>query len=429
MAVKKGFKLTEVGEIPEDWEVRCLGEISDKVGSGITPTGGEKVYKSSGRPFVRSQNVGWGLLLLDDLAYIDEKTHSSFNSTEIKIYDILLNITGASIGRSAVANAQIAQGNVNQHVCIIRLKEGIAVPEYICEYILSDAGQRQINNFQAGGNRQGLNFHQVRSINIPFPSYTEQSTIAAALSDIDTLITSLERLIAKKRLIKQGAMRELLTGKRRLPGYVANYKLTELGTIPEDWGIAPLGQVALILRGSSPRPIEQYLTKNHNGHNWIKIGDVNPTAKYIITTEAKITNEGAIHSRPVHKGDFLLSNSMSFGRPYVLQIDGCIHDGWLVIQNYNKYFYTDFLYYLLCSELILKQYISKAAGSGVLNLNKELVASVLVCYPSYSEQKAIAAVLSDMDSEISALESKLEKTRQIKAGMMNELLTGRIRLS
>lgn len=124
----------------------------------------------------------------------------------------------------------------------------------------------------------------------------------------------------------------------------------------------------------------------------------------------------------------MLSNSMSFGRPYILQIDGCIHDGWLVIQNYQENFATDFLYYLLCSNITFNQYKAKASGSGVLNLNKELVASVLVYYPSKSEQISISSALSDIDSLISSLERLIAKKRLIKQGAMQELLTGKKRL-
>lgn len=206
------------------------------------------------------------------------------------------------------------------------------------------------------------------------------------------------------------------------------YKQTEVGVIPEDWDIATLGNLSQILRGGSPRPIEMYLTRNRDGYSWIKIGDVAPNAKYIFATEEKIIREGRERSRFVHKGDFLLSNSMSFGRPYILQIDGCIHDGWLVIQSYKDTFDTDFLYYLLCSEQTLKQYKAKAAGSGVLNLNKELVASVLLGYPTKSEQKAIASTLSDVDALLSSLDALIAKKRDIKKGAMQELLTGKKRL-
>ena len=121
---------------------------------------------------------------------------------------------------------------------------------------------------------------------------------------------------------------------------------------------------------------------------------------------------------------------MSFGRPYILKIKGCIHDGWLVIQNYQDHFDRDFLYYVLGSEAILQQYKSMASGSSVLNLNKEIVKNVIInCPKSVDEQAGIAKVLSDMDEEIISLETKLEKYRNVKLGMMQNLLTGKIRLN
>lgn len=196
----------------------------------------------------------------------------------------------------------------------------------------------------------------------------------------------------------------------------------------EGWEVKKLGEVVDIIRGGSPRPIEAYLTKDVNGINWIKIGDVDKSAKYIFSTEEKIIPKGAAYSRTVKEGDFLLSNSMSFGRPYILKTSGCVHDGWLVIQNYHDDFNTDFLYYLLGFETTLDQYRNLAAGSTVLNLNKEIVSKVLVSYPNLEEQTHIAQILSDMDNEISALEKQLEKYKLIKQGMMQQLLTGKIRL-
>ena len=148
------LRFPEFQNAPE-WEPQELGPKTNKVGSGITPLGGDKNYKGTGRPFMRSQNVGWGVLLLDDIAFIDEETHSSFSSTEIKALDVLLNITGASIGRSAVADARIVGGNVNQHVCIIRVKADVLNPVFLNQFLISQNGQRQIDSFQAGGNQQG----------------------------------------------------------------------------------------------------------------------------------------------------------------------------------------------------------------------------------------------------------------------------------
>lgn len=193
-----------------EWETAKLGSLTKKVGSGITPRGGSSNYKATGRPFVRSQNVGWGILLLDDIVYIDEKTHRGFGSTEIMAEDVLLNITGASIGRSTVANSLVAGGNVNQHVCIIRSNPNALVPNFLCQFIISQVGQTQIDSFQAGGNRQGLNFEQVRSFLIPLPpTKKEQQKIAECLSALDALITAQTEQIAALKAHKQGLMQQL----------------------------------------------------------------------------------------------------------------------------------------------------------------------------------------------------------------------------
>ena len=201
------LRFPEFQDAPE-WEKNLLDSKVIKVGSGITPRGGDKNYKNNGRPFVRSQNVGWGVLLLDDVAYIDEQTHATFPSTEIENGDVLLNITGASIGRCAVADYRIKSGNVNQHVCIIRLKAEELTPEFLNQYLLSQYGQKQIDSFQAGGNRQGLNFAQVRSFVIPHPYRDEQIKVAQFLSSIDDLITAQTQKLATLKTHKKALMQQ-----------------------------------------------------------------------------------------------------------------------------------------------------------------------------------------------------------------------------
>lgn len=282
--------------------------------------------------------------------------------------------------------------------------------------------QNQINSAIVGGAIPTLSQEQVSRFKIPLPpTLTEQKAIATALSDVDELISSLDQLISKKKAIKQGAMQELLTppveGGKRLPGFNG------------EWERIKVDNVITVARGGSPRPIQDYLTTSSNGINWIKIGDTSSKSKYITSSNEKILPEGIQNSREVHTGDFLLSNSMSFGRPYILKINGCIHDGWLVLQNYQEFFDREFLYYTLMSKDVYNQYLMKASGSSVLNLNKEIVKTVeLNRSKDIEEQKAIAQILSDMDQEIEALEAKKAKYQQIKQGMMQELLTGKIRL-
>ena len=190
-------------EFSGEWEKHTIGELAIKVGSGVTPKGGETVYKKEGHPFVRSQNVGLGVLLLEDIAYIDDTTHIRQKNTELQIDDVLLNITGASIGRSAVVNEQIAGGNVNQHVCIIRTKDNLVSP-FLCNFLLSNYGQKQIDSFQAGGNRQGLNFEQIKSIKIGIPCVKEQSKIAKTLQLLDERIATQTKIIEKYESLIKG---------------------------------------------------------------------------------------------------------------------------------------------------------------------------------------------------------------------------------
>ena len=149
-----------------------------------------------------------------------------------------------------------------------------------------------------------------------------------------------------------------------------------------------LGEISSIVRGASPRPIKNYITSDEKGVNWIKIGDVKPGEKYITTVKEKITLEGATKSRFVNIGDFILSNSMSFGRPYILKVDGCIHDGWLAISQYKDFYDRDFLYYLLCSSKVQAEFKKKASfGGAVQNLNSDIVKSVTLPVPPLAVQR------------------------------------------
>jgi type I restriction enzyme S subunit len=194
----------------ERWSQAALGLHASKIGSGSTPLGGDRVYTTEGRPFVRSQNIGWGSLLLDGVAHIDDDIHFSFAGTEIQLNDVLLNITGASIGRSAIADRRIIGGNVNQHVCIIRTDETSLNSGFLNQYLLSDFGQTQIGSFQAGGNRQGLNFEQIRALQVPLPpTLLEQAQIAALLMPLDHSVLAGEEMLNQLKTHKKGLIQGL----------------------------------------------------------------------------------------------------------------------------------------------------------------------------------------------------------------------------
>ncbi len=166
--------------------------------------------------------------------------------------------------------------------------------------------------------------------------------------------------------------------------------------IPESWEWVRLGNICNVARGSSPRPIKQYLTEELNGINWIKIGDSDKGGKYINNTKEKIIPEGVSKSRFVHAGDFLLTNSMSFGRPYILNIDGCIHDGWLVLSDYQTAYDKGFLFYMLSSNFAYYQFCDVVSGAVVKNLNSDKVSDVLFPLPPIAEQHRIVTKTEEL---------------------------------
>jgi type I restriction enzyme S subunit len=176
------------------------------------------------------------------------------------------------------------------------------------------------------------------------------------------------------------------------------------------WQTKTLGEICDIERGGSPRPIQDFITTDPNGINWIKIGDATASGKYIYKTEEKIKPEGVKRSRMVYEGDFILSNSMSFGRPYIMKTTGCIHDGWLVLHQPKVD--PDYLYHALSSDLVFDQFDRLAAGSTVRNLNIGLAKSVEIPYPPLAEQQRIVGLLDEAFEGLATAKANAEKNLQ-----------------
>lgn len=434
-SVPAGFKLTEVGVIPEDWVIISIDDCTTKVGSGKTPTGGASVYVDSGRPFVRSQNVDWGRLDLADVAHIPENIHSTFSGSEIQQDDVLLNITGASIGRCAKADFRITGGNVNQHVCIIRIDAKKLSPSLLVELINSNYGQNQIDSYQAGGNREGLNFSQVKNLKFAIaPNSLEQTEIVRALNDVNAFTLALENLISKKQAIKAAAMQQLLTGKTRLPqfamwgdGTAKGYKKSELGDIPEDWVVTNIGQFTDCCAGGTPST--KILAYWGGIHPWMSSGELH--LKQVYAVADYITDEGLVNSstKYVPKNSVLVGlagQGKTRGTVAINRIELCTNQSIAAIfpsENHS----TDFLFYNLGNRYEeLRSLSTGDGGRGGLNLT--IIRKVHIVLPPKEEQIAIAAILSDMDMDIQTLQQRLDKTLQLKQGMMQELLTGKTRL-
>jgi type I restriction enzyme, S subunit len=188
-----------------------------------------------------------------------------------------------------------------------------------------------------------------------------------------------------------------------------------------EWEEKRLDDFATIVRGGSPRPIDEYVTKDTNGLNWLKIGDIEKESKFVTSTQEKVIPAALTKTRVVNPGDLILSNSMSFGRPYILKIQTCIHDGWIAVSEINKSLDRDYLYYLMMTSDSQTYFSDNAAGSGVQNLNAEIIKLLPVSYPHKKEQQKIADCLSSIDDMITAQTQKLNTLKTHKTGLMQQL--------
>ena len=217
------FKDSPLGRIPVEWEAPTIDELAVHVGSGVTPRGGESVYTKEGVLFIRSQNVHFGGLLLADVSYISQKIHVTMKRSEVFENDVLLNITGASIGRCCSMPAVICTANVNQHVCAIRLSKATQSDAgYLTAVIESSIGQNQILQFNAGGNREGLNYQQVRSFVIPWPKVEERQRLHIVIKKSAEALKVSGHNLEKLRSLKTALMQDLLTGKKRVTALLNN---------------------------------------------------------------------------------------------------------------------------------------------------------------------------------------------------------------
>ncbi len=241
------------------------------------------------------------------------------------------------------------------------------------------------------------------SVSLHLPSTNEQKRIANFIQKIDERIVAQEKLLASLKKYKRGVTAKLITA------------------IEEKYPVVKLGNYVAVMRGGSPRPIDAYITNAENGIRWIKIGDAQPDQLYISDTKEKIKPEGAKKSRRVYAGDLILSNSMSFGRPYILKVDGCIHDGWLLIRDEGKKFDKRFLCFYLASDATLAQYKKYAAGSCVNNLNSELVASVEIGMPPIEQQIRVANILEKIDRQVEAASTMYSLLSKLRSFLLQQL--------
>ncbi len=407
-----GYKQTEVGVIPEDWEVESLGGLSAFVTSGSR--GWAQFYSDSGALFIRSQNVRDGRLSFEDVQYVSPPTGAEGDRTKVKKDDLLITITGNSVGNVALVEQTFDEAYISQHVGMVRLKETTS-GAYICRYLSPNSpGNLQIAGSQSGQSKPGLNLQNLKDFSIALPpTMKEQRAIATALSDVDALLAALDRLIAKKRDLKQAAMQQLLTGQTRLPGFKGEWVVKTLGDVAEmGSGGTPPSSVSAYYDGDIP---------------WVSISDMTKGGKVILSTDRNLTSHGFANSAaqmfPI--GTVLYAMYASLGECSIAGMSLCSSQAILGIRPRDN-LSGEFLYYFLNSRKATVKTLGQQGTQA--NLNKGMVQDFQLSLPPLPEQTAIASILSEMDAELAGLEQRREKTRALKQGMMQELLTGRTRL-
>ena len=272
-------------------------------------------------------------------------------------------------------------------------------------YFHTDEFVNHVLSKSVEGIRDGrqISYDAFKWLGLPYCSPSEQAKIAELFSVLTKRIEKQTVLVDSLKKYKRGVTAKLIAA------------------IEEKYPVVRLGDHVTVMRGGSPRPIDAYITNAENGIRWIKIGDALPDQLYISDTKEKIKPEGAKKSRRVYAGDLILSNSMSFGRPYILKVDGCIHDGWLLIRDEEKKFDKRFLCFYLASDVTLAQYKKYAAGSCVNNLNSELVASVEIGMPPIEQQIRMANILEKIDRQVEAASTMYLLLSKLRSSLLQQL--------
>jgi type I restriction enzyme, S subunit len=405
---------TELGELPVDWLTPKLGEITRNMHLGGNYKNGQEM---SPWPLIKMGNLGRGSITLERLEYIDSKTVPA-PEDRLRTGDVLFNTRNTLdlVGKVAIWRDEIPEAYFNSNIARIEFDRAHVASNACMAYMLNTPRALTSLRGLATGTTSvaAIYGRDLVKLKLPLPPKTEQVAIAGALGDADSLIESLEQLLAKKRQIKQGAMQELLSGQRRLPGFAGQ------------WNSVSLRSIADIRRGASPRPIDSpiwFATQSTVG--WVRISDVTRSGMYLRQTTQRLSALGIQNSRKVERGSLIMSICATVGRPVITDLDVCIHDGFVVFDGLTAD--PKFMYYVLSA---IEPNWSKSGQTGSqMNLNTELIKRTEVPMPmQITEQSAIATTLSDMDAELTALQARLAKARQLKQGMAQALLTGRIRL-
>ena len=287
---------------------------------------------------------------------------------------------------------------------------------YLGYYLNSNSYHHQLLPLMQGIKVTSISKSSLKDTSVLFPKQiTEQEKIGSIFSKLDNLITLHQRKCENLKKLKKFMLQKMF------PQNGENVPKIRFSNYTDTWEQRKFGEIVIIERGGSPRPIDKFITDDESGLNWVKIGDAPKSGNYITNTKEKIITEGLSKTREVYPGDLILSNSMSFGKPYIMGIKGCIHDGWLLIRDSNNEFDLMYLCYMLGTDTMLYQYKAMAAGSTVNNLNKELVGNTYVKYPSMLEQEQIGSFFSKLDHLITLHQSKCDNLKEVKKYILQNM--------
>lgn len=330
--------------------------------------------------------------------------------------DVIFATTRPTLGRVTTIGQEYHNQICSTGYAVLRPMAGVVITRFIYYFILSESFMKLMESLQRGASYPAVSEKDVKQSSLKIPkSIEEQQQIVAILDDafaaIEQAQANIEKNIDNAKELFQSKLNEIFSQKG------------------EGWEEKSLGETCVVERGSSPRPIKKYITDSEDGVNWIKIGDVAENAKFVTHTKQKITKEGAEKSRYVGKGDFILSNSMSFGRPYIMKIDGYIHDGWFVLRLPED-IYSDYFWQLLSSSFVKNQINQLAAGAIVKNISGDLVKKVNLSIPPIEIQKNISSKCNSLSlvvkSIISTYEAKLTNLEDLKKSLLEQAFAGKL---
>ena len=413
--LKKGYKWTEVGVIPEDWEVKTISDLGSVVrGGSPRPAGDSRFFNGSYIPWLTVAaltNIPENQMVVSE-TFSGLTEEGAKHSRMLEVGTVIIANSGATLGVAKLLGIKCCAND--GIAALINQRDGDK--QFLCHFI--NTKTKELREVVATGNGQpNLNTSLIKKINIPFPAIEEQRAIATALSDVDALIAALDKLFAKKRAIKTATMQQLLTGKKRLPGFTA------------EWEIKTLGSIGSFKKGHNlpKKEIEQ------NGVPCVLYGEIYTKYNFVTSSLYSFVPEYiAAQSTWISKGDILFAGSgetfEDIGKcfAYLGEERACAGGDVIIFTPHEAD--GRFLGYLLNSPEVNKQKSNLGQGSSVIHIYHSSLETLTLQMPSLPEQRAIAAVLSAIDAEITALESRRNKTQSIKQGMMQELLTGRTRL-